>query len=91
MKRLLQVLLVLVFLAAATSAVLYVVQGGFGAGQGRFDREVAVLGLPWLLIIPWPKFADRFTFLWVVVLPFVINFSIVSALIVLRRRLRPTG
>ncbi len=91
MKRLLQALLVLVFLAAATSAVLYLIQGGIGAGQFPFDRGIGVLGLPWLLIMPWPRFADRFTFLWVVVLPFVINLSIVSALMALWLRLRAPG
>jgi len=85
MKRLLQIALALVILAGATSTLLFLIQGGFGGGHGRFDCAIAILGLPWILV-PWPEFLYRHDSIWLLVLPFVLNLSIVGGLLALRLR-----
>ena len=88
MKRLLHIALALVILAGAASTLLFLIQGGFGGGHGRFDRTIVVLGLPWILI-SWPEFLYRHDSIWLLVLPFVINLSIVGGLLALRLHARP--
>jgi hypothetical protein len=90
MKRILQFVLALIGLAAATSSVLFLIQGGFGGGHGRFDRAIGILGFPWVLI-PWPDVFFRFDFVPLVLLPFVINLGIVTALMGIRQRTRRAG
>ncbi len=90
MNRLLKWLAFVVAFAGLTSTILFVRQGGFGAGHGRFDRTIGMLGFPWVLL-PWPDFVFRHDFIAVVLLPFVINVGIIAALIALRRHLQRAG
>jgi hypothetical protein len=85
MTRLVQLLWALIIGAAATSTLLFVIQGGFAGGHGRFDRLIGILGFPWTLI-PWPDAFFRIDFVPLVLLPFIINLVIVGTLTLLRWR-----
>jgi hypothetical protein len=56
------------------ASILYFVQGGFGAGHGRFDFWIGCLGLPSILLLeylPIPDFVPDFVaIIW---LPSIIN------------------
>jgi hypothetical protein len=76
---------------AAVASTLFVAQGGFGAGHGRFDQALFFLGLPWLLIlvvIPWPESLWLGDYAMIVLLPFVCNLAVVLVLwaVLTRRR-----
>lgn len=72
---------------AAVASALFVAQGGFGAGHGRFDQALFFLGLPWLLI-PWPESLWLGDYAMIVLLPFVCNLAVVLVLwaVLTRRR-----
>jgi hypothetical protein len=90
MNTLLRLLWVLVLLAGATAAVLFVVQGGFGGGHGRFDQAIAILGFPWTLI-PWPDALYKVAIVPLVFVPFVINVGLVGILTTIGRKIRSHG
>ena len=75
---------------AAVASALFVVQGGFGRGDGRFDQLIGILGLPWMLIlvvVPWPESLWLGDYMMIVLLPLVLNLCCVLGLwLVLRRR-----
>lgn len=66
--------LVAVTLVAAVAAALFFLQGGFGGGHGRFDRAIFIMGLPWA-VMPWPDSVIRYDFVWLLVLPFILNLA----------------
>ncbi|MCU1336316.1 MAG: hypothetical protein JWO19_1897 [Bryobacterales bacterium] len=69
---------IIVVLAAlfSISAVLFVVQGGFGGGHGRFDWFIGIVGLPWILL-PWPEGFVNFEPVWLLAAPFLIDILLV--------------
>ncbi|HEY0158467.1 MAG TPA: hypothetical protein VGF28_14385 [Thermoanaerobaculia bacterium] len=73
----------------AISATCFLVQGSFGAGHGgTLDRVIFISALPWSLV-PWPVRSD---FVSLVLLPVVLNASIVAGLrALMRRRQRRCG
>jgi hypothetical protein len=68
---------VLDLIVALFAAGLFVAQGGFGGGSGRYDLLLGVLAMPWFYV-SWPEFAYRHDFVWVVVLPFLMNSGIIG-------------
>ena len=85
MKTLLYFLWTLIILAGGLGVGLFLLQGGFGAGHGRFDRVLVWLGFPWCLV-PWPEFVIKSDFVWLVLIPVSINVIIVLALTIALRR-----
>lgn len=83
-------ILVGVVVLAAVASILFVAQGGFGAGHGRFDQLIGILGLPWmavLIVIPWPESLWIGDYVMIVLLPLVLNLVVVLVLwMVLRWR-----
>lgn len=74
--------------AGAVSTTLYLAQGGFGGGHGRFDLPIFLLGLPWDLlpaILPESLWSD---FWCLVGLPCFLNIGTVLAVSAAARRLR---
>jgi hypothetical protein len=71
---------------AVVASALFLWQGGFGAGHGSFDRAIWFMGLPGtavMMLLPfWPG-----DFLMLVLCPFVINFALWAAAIIIGRRL----
>lgn len=67
---------------AATACLL--AQGGFGWGHGALDRAMFALALPWSLI-PWPAGLVTFDFVWLVLMLFLIDVTIVATVAYLRR------
>jgi hypothetical protein len=63
---------------ALSSTLLFSVQGGFGGGHGDSDWIIFVLGLPWAAL-PWPEFLIKHDFVWLIALPFVLNFVSILA------------
>lgn len=56
------------------SSAFYFIQGGFGAGHGRFDFFVILNALPFVrLLESWPLFAMQPELLWIVWVPALIN------------------
>lgn len=84
MNKLLHLFWAVVLLAGTTSVALFISQGGFGGGHGRFDLPLFILGLPWC-VVPWPELIARHDWLWLVLLPFAINVSLLLAVTLLRR------
>jgi len=84
-------LVVVVLALFAASSILFATQGGFGAGHGRFDFALFLLGLPWMLIlvmIPWPESLWLGDYVMVVLVPFVLNLAVVLVLWALLKRKR---
>jgi hypothetical protein len=67
------------------SAMLFQIQGGFGAGHGDFDFLLYVLSFPWSLI-EWPEIFYRRDYIWLIVVPLVFNGILVSIPIILLKR-----
>ena len=88
--RKLKILILLAGGVALTSSAMFLKQGGFGAGHGDLDKPIFLLGLPWS-VIPWPDFVTKSDFLWLIVLPFVLNMLSILLLAFLVRRLRRNG
>jgi hypothetical protein len=85
MKPLLYFLWSIVILAGGLEFGLFLMQGGFGAGHGRFDRALVWLSFPWSLI-PWPEIVIKSDFIWLVLIPISINVIFVLALTIAVRR-----
>jgi hypothetical protein len=76
---------------AAVASALFVVQGGFGRGDGRFDQLIGILGLPWLWVlelIPWPESLWLGDYVMTVLLPLAGNLAVVLVLWALLKRRR---
>jgi hypothetical protein len=65
-----------VFIIALLATVLFFLNGGFGAGHGPYDRALGILALPWILL-PWPSFMLKHDFVWLVLVPLVLNLLVV--------------
>ncbi len=78
MRRAIRVLVFVDVGIFVLASALFLLQGGFGGGHGRWDRALGVLGLPWALI-PWPHLVYTSDYLWLVLVPFAMN-SVVVAL-----------
>jgi len=85
MKIILYFLWFLVILAGGLEIGLFLIQGGFGAGHGKFDRVLVWLGLPWSLV-PWPEFMIKSDFVWLVFVPIFINVTLILVLTFVVRR-----
>lgn len=72
---------------AAVASCLYAIQGGFGGGSGMYDRVLFVLGLPWILA-PWPRLAGGLDYVWLIVLPLILNMTCVAVLCRILRHLQ---
>jgi|GEM_PF-5497228 len=83
--RLLRLLWVIPLAVAFFSAMLYLIQGGFGAGHGDLDLLLWVLALPWSLI-EWPGIFYWRDYLWLIVVPFVCNGILLFIPIILSKR-----
>jgi hypothetical protein len=57
------------------SAGSFLLEGGFGGGHGNLDIVIFVVGLPWD-IIPWPPFVAAHDFVWLIVLPLVLDVAV---------------
>jgi len=79
-----------VLAVSVLSSILFLAQGGFGRGHGRFDQAIGLLGLPWLLIFvvdSWPESLWLGDYVMIVLLPLALNLCVVLVLhLVLRRR-----
>jgi len=73
---------------AGLSTVLYILQGGFGAGHGRYDVAVFFLGLPWVFLMP-DSAMGLYAF-WLIGLPWLLNVLtvIIIAFLIRARRAR---
>jgi len=74
----------IIALIAVLSFVLYLSQGGFGGGHGKYDFALGVLSLPWCLI-SWPSFLYEHDFVWLILLPLLLNSLCLYALINFRK------
>jgi len=66
------------------ASVLFVAQGGFGGGHGRFDRAIGVLAMPGLFIleqVKLPAVVQRSDLLLVVWLPALVNLVVWAVLV----------
>lgn len=72
-------LLTAVFAVFIVASALFAAQGGFGAGHGRYDVAIFVLGLPWVLI-PWPESSWVSDYAMLVALPLGFNLLVVIVL-----------
>jgi hypothetical protein len=85
MNRALRLAWIIVVLAGAAGAAMFVAQGGFGGGHGKFDLPLIVVALPWS-ILPWPELIEH-DVLWLVAFPFILNVTLLGILTaVLRKR-----
>jgi hypothetical protein len=76
---------------AAVATILFVVQGGFGAGHGPFDQAIALLGFPAILLldaVPLPQFILSHDFLLIIWFPAFVNAALLFALVWLVRAAR---
>src|SRR5438876_7903159 len=62
---------------ALAASYLYVIQGGFGAGHGRFDKALFIMSLPWSAV-PWPEALARRDYVWLIVIPLTLNLTLLS-------------
>jgi len=81
--------LIAVFGVGLVATVLFIVNHGFGAGHGDYDRALGILALPWILL-PWPQFLNQHDFAWPILLPLVLNSLLVLAVSWLGLELRKT-
>jgi hypothetical protein len=76
---------VIVVIVAVVSSLVFLSQGGFGGGHGKFDRLIYMLGLPWDWVLShaplpqWSKWLLEYDLVWLVVVPFMINICLVLA------------
>lgn len=89
-RALIPALLAAVLMAFSLASVLFVAQGGFGAGRGSFDVAIFALGMPWALIpllLPWPQSLVVSDYIVFVLMPLGFNLvSIIVLAFVLGRR-----
>jgi hypothetical protein len=86
-----KILLILPLTAATVATVLYLIQGGFGGGHGRFDQAIYRLGLPSVLWVEyvWPVSDRAPDWLAVVVVPpAVMNLLLVIGVVLVVRGIR---
>jgi hypothetical protein len=76
-----------ILLLAGCSALVYLAQGGFGGGHGRFDGLLLILGLPWSLI-PWRSGLAGADFVWLILLPLALNAALLATILLACRRSR---
>ena len=88
MKMVLYSLWSVVIVAGGVGCGLFLMQGGFGGGHGRFDLVLFGLGLPWSLV-PWPETVTKSDLVWLVVIPLVMNLAVVLAFTIAARRYQP--
>ena len=70
---------------------LFFAQGGFAGGHGRFDFVLGLLALPWVFI-PWPEALwARGDYFPVVVIPFLMNCTVLVVLALAFRRIAKSG
>jgi hypothetical protein len=67
---------IVVFVITLLATVLFFLNHGFGAGHGPYDRALGILGLPWILL-PRPYFVFKYDFVWLVLVPLVLNLLVV--------------
>jgi hypothetical protein len=58
------------------STVLFFLNHGFGGGHRPYDRALGILALPWILF-PWPNLLFQHDFVWLVLIPLVLNLLVV--------------
>jgi hypothetical protein len=91
MKSVIGILWLLLGLGAFISLMLFVSQGGFGTGQGRFDMVLMLLSSPWCHV-NWPEPFYSHDFIWIVAIPWVINgFLLFILTMIIGRIYRGTG
>lgn len=77
------------------ATVLFLMQGGFGGGHGKFDGLIVVLMLPAIAIVegaPLPESIIRFDYLLIIAIPTLVNLMVLWLIRrVLMRRRRPRG
>lgn len=81
-------LLVVPVAAGLLASSLFVFQGGFGAGHGRFDQVLWLLGLPssFLLLVPGSSAVlTDFDFVNIIALPSFINLLLLGSIIYFAR------
>lgn len=67
------------------ATLLFKVQHGFGGGHLSFDGALAFLALPWILV-PWPEWFNWASdYIWLILIPFLLNSSIVAIIHLLSR------
>jgi hypothetical protein len=76
-----------IIVIAIASTILYWAQGGFGGGHGRFDKTLYVLALP-AAALPWPEVLRRRDYMWLIVMPLLVNLSLSALLRAVLARLR---
>ena len=71
------------------ATLLFILNHGFGGGHGVYDSALGILALPWVLI-PWPSFLFRYDFVWLVLIPLVLNLLVVFVFgrLILKQRQR---
>jgi len=73
-------LLIVPFAAGVVALLLFLSQGGFGGGHGKYDPYLVILGFPGFFIaqlIPLPGWISYYDISYSVALPVLINFSLV--------------
>jgi hypothetical protein len=68
-----------VLAVALLASLLFILNRGFGGGHGKYDGILGVLGLPWILL-PWPDFLYRYDFVWLILVPLVLNWLSIFAI-----------
>jgi hypothetical protein len=76
-------------LPSLSSLLLYLKQGGFGGGHGRFDEPIFLLAWPWTNL-PYPQSLYAADFIWLLLVPFMLNTSIAATITFLVLRTRAT-
>jgi hypothetical protein len=87
-KRIALALAVVVLSLFSISTVLFILQGGFGAGHGRYDLVVAANAMPWRPImetLPSWLFAKG-DYIPIVLLPALLNLALTLGLFATCRR-----
>ena len=78
-----KIILMFPLLCGTISALLFLFQGGFGAGHGELDLFIGIFGLPSILLLD-NLSLDRFLpindFLLVVVVPAIMNFILFGSI-----------
>ena len=78
-------------MVALVATLLFVSQGGLGAGHLDYDFALGLLGFPWMLL-PWPKPVYQLgDYVWLIAIPFALDLICVWGLVRLidARRLSP--
>jgi hypothetical protein len=70
--------------AGMVATILFLAQGGFGGGHGRYDGAIIALTLPTVLlfaIVPLPSWISQYDYLAIIALPMLANIGLVWVLI----------